>query len=117
MDSVDELIARQRRAPGELFDVSGRRLGAVVEAGELGCGGSSLIARATGLSLDTMSRGPEELAGLDTMPQGRIRAEGVGRKPLTDKDPLFLEGRKRLVIPTTRGDLQSPLRWTCESIG
>jgi len=118
MDKVEASIARKYRTLGELFDERGRRLWAAVEAGELGRGGVSLIARATGLSRNTISRGLQELAGLqrgEPLPQGRIRAEGGGRKTLTEKDPQLLEELERLVEPTTRGDPQSPLRWTCRS--
>ena len=118
MDGVEESIARKYRALGELFDERGRRLWAAVEAGELGRGGLSLIARATGLSRNTIKRGLDELggnAGVRAAPQGRIRAEGGGRKSLTEKDPQILQALKRLVEPTTRGDPQSPLCWTCRS--
>jgi transposase len=45
----------------------------------------------------------------------RIRAQGGGRKKLTDKDPTLLRDLDALVEPTARGDPQSPLRWTCKS--
>ncbi|AGA90791.1 Rhodopirellula transposase [Thioflavicoccus mobilis 8321] len=118
MDGVEESIARKYRVLGELFDERERRLWAAVEAGELGRGVISLIARAPGLSRNAISRGLDELAGVqrgETLPQGRIRAAGGGRKSLTEKDPQLLEALERLVEPMTRGDPQSPLRWTCKS--
>jgi DNA-binding phage protein len=118
MDRVEESIARKYIALGELFDERGRRLWAAVGAGELGRGGIPRIARATGLSRNTISRGLDELAGIqrrEALPRRRIRAEGGGRKSLTDKDPQLLEALERVVEPTTHADPQSPLRWTCRS--
>jgi len=63
MDRVEQSIARKYRALGQLLDERGRRLRAAVEASELGRRGISLIARATGLSRNTISRGLDELAG------------------------------------------------------
>jgi transposase len=45
----------------------------------------------------------------------RRRRPGGGRKPLTQKDPTLLRDLERLVEPLTRGDPESPLRWTCKS--
>ncbi|MBI3979609.1 MAG: hypothetical protein HY331_15620, partial [Chloroflexi bacterium] len=39
-----------------------------------------------------------------------------GRKPLTAHDPTLLRDLEALVEPSTRGDPQSPLRWTCKSL-
>lgn len=62
MDGVQDSITRKYKVLGELFDERERRLWAAVEASELGRRGISLIARATGLSRNTISRGIEELA-------------------------------------------------------
>ena len=45
----------------------------------------------------------------------RVRAQGGGRKRLTEKDATLLGDLDALVEPTARGDPQSPLRWTCKS--
>jgi hypothetical protein len=45
----------------------------------------------------------------------RIRRSGGGRKKLTDKDPGLLFALNKLVDPVTRGDPESPLRWTSKS--
>ena len=42
-------------------------------------------------------------------------APAAGGSPLTQTDPALLAGLEALVDPTTRGDPQSPLRWTCKS--
>jgi hypothetical protein len=47
-------------------------------------------------------------------PRGRVRQHD-GPKRLRERDPDLLEMLDRLVEPDTRGDPESPLRWTCES--
>jgi len=49
------------------------------------------------------------------LPVGRVRGAGAGRKPLTDTDPGLSAALEALVDPATRGDPQSPLRWTSKS--
>lgn len=83
-----------------------------------GRGGMAAVARATGLSRTTIHQGLKELArggGSNGRPRGRSRAPGGGRKRLTEQDPQLLAALERLVEPTTRGDPESPLRWTCKS--
>jgi len=46
---------------------------------------------------------------------GRVRRPGAGRKPLTETDPGLVDALEVLVDPATRGDPQSPLRWTSKS--
>jgi len=45
-----------------------------------------------------------------------VRKPGGGRKRTVDKDPKLLVDLERLIEPTTRGDPESPLRWTCKSL-
>jgi hypothetical protein len=45
----------------------------------------------------------------------RIRRAGGGRRPLVTSDPALLAALRALIEPTTRGDPESPLRWTCKS--
>jgi transposase len=113
-----EAIQRKYRLLGQILDERGRRLWAAVEAGQLGRGGVSAVAVATGLSRTTIYQGMEELgkdqAG-DGLRRQRVRASGGGRKRLTEKDPQILASLEKLVEPTTRGDPESPLRWICKS--
>ncbi|MEK7717730.1 MAG: ISAzo13 family transposase, partial [Pseudomonadota bacterium] len=46
---------------------------------------------------------------------GRIRRPGAGRPKLLVRDPELPGALETLVEPLTRGDPQSPLRWTCKS--
>jgi hypothetical protein len=45
----------------------------------------------------------------------RVRRPGGGRKALSENDPDLLDALEHLVDPVTRGDPESPLRWTCKS--
>jgi hypothetical protein len=94
-----------------------RRLWAAAEAKAVGHGGVSLVARATGLTRPTIHAGLKELAsGIVSLPEGRVRRSGAGRKPLTHTQPALLAALDALVEPTARGDPESPLRWTCKGI-
>ena len=97
------------------LDERQRRLLLAAEAGSLGYGGISLVARAAGVSRMTVTTGVEELdAGVEPSP-GRARRAGGGRKPLTENDPGLLEALDALVEPETRGDPMTRLRWTTKS--
>jgi hypothetical protein len=91
-----------------------RRLVAAAEAVQLGHGGISLVSRASGLSRVTITKGISEL-GDETVPVTRIRREGAGRPSLISIAPALPEILEALVEPLTRGDPESPLRWTCKS--
>ena len=97
-----------------------RRCWAAAEAKALGYGGISIVSRATGLSRNTITVGIQESeneADDDTSPtkDQRIRRPGGGRKLITDDDPAIPALLEALVDPVTRGDPESPLRWTCKS--
>lgn len=102
-----------------VLDERSRRQWAATEAVELGWGGISAVASATGLARDTIRVGIGELLRRKIrpkeLPDSRIRQEGGGRKRLTDIDPDLLTALDALVEPSTRGDPESPLRWTCKS--
>jgi transposase len=96
-----------------------RRQWAATEANGLGWGGIQAVAKATGLSPTTIRKGQAELAARTAQPDlpisDRLRRPGAGRKRKTEEDPALLQALERLVDPVTRGDPQSPLRWTCKS--
>jgi hypothetical protein len=96
------------------LDERGRRLVAAAEAFAAGYGGIAAVAAATGLAPSTIGRGLKELA--QDQPSPRIRRPGAGRKPTISNDPSLLGDLEALVEPTTRGDPESPLRWTCKSV-
>jgi hypothetical protein len=120
MDTQTEAAVRSKLdllAP--LFDEQSRRLWAAAEAQVLGRSGVSLVARATGLSRTTIHQGLKDLVELHETTAlrktKRIRAVGGGRKPIDEYDPTLRRDLERLVDPVTRGDPESPLRWTCKS--
>jgi Rhodopirellula transposase DDE domain len=112
-------IRRKYRSLNVELDERRRRQWAAAEARELGWGGVSMVAEATGLSRTTITAGLHELA-LPTRTRAiegvRIRRSGGGRTSLAQVDPALLVALESLLEPATRGDPQSPLRWTCKSI-
>ncbi len=115
---VDEAGIRQRyHTLSGVVDERMRRLMVAVEALAIGRGGQVAVARATGVSRTTIQQGIRDIrqpalrAG-----KGRVRLSGGGRKSRIDMDPALLEDLERQVEPTSRGDPESPLRWTCKSV-
>ena len=92
-----------------------RRLWAAAEAQALGYGGASLVAQATGISRSTIIRGLQEARARKGAQGGRVRRRGGGRKSATVVDPRLKVALESLVDPVSRGDPESPLRWTCKS--
>lgn len=92
-----------------------RRLVLGAEAQALGYGGISFIHRASGVSRVTIKKGVEELENGSSVPKNRCRQEGGGRKKIAQKDKTLTRDLKELIKDTTRGDPESPLKWTCKS--
>jgi len=93
-----------------------RRLVAAAEAVAYGRGGGVAVARATGVSRRAIRQGISELAAPGSLPEGRVRRAGGGRKSAAEQYPGLREALEALVEPTTRGDPESALRWTCKSV-
>src|SRR5947209_14638849 len=98
------------------MDERRRRLLAAAEAVALGWGGIRRVARATGMSPSGIGEGVVELRSADPLAVERVRRPGGGRKRAVDTDPTLLADLARLVDPVTRGDPESPLRWTAKSV-
>lgn len=96
------------------LDERARRLVAASEARHLGYGGISRISRSCGLSRVTITKGLREILSAP-IAVGRIRRSGAGRHNLLRHDPDLPRALETLVEPLTRGDPESPLRWTCKS--
>lgn len=113
-------IRSRYEALSPLMDERFRRQWGAAEARAYGRGGKQAVSRATGLSVQTINKGLHELIARETNPGAaqspRLRKEGGGRKRATVADPGLKEAVMKLVEPATRGDPQSPLRWTCKSM-
>ena len=95
----------------------GRRLAVAAEARALGYGGVAKVARASGVSASTIWRGLRELRKPGRrLDASTVRRPGGGRKSLLDTEPRLAVDLDSLVEPATRGDPESPLRWTCKSL-
>jgi len=106
---------------GEFFDAvlphlneTQRRLVGGGLAKVLGRGGKTLVAAASGMSRNTVTKGQSEIeAGIE--PTDRVRASGGGDRPAIEKQPGLLAALDKLIEPSTAGDPMSPLRWTSKS--
>ena len=115
---VDErAIAERYRLLSEqrVLDERGRRLWAAAEARSAGHGGIAAVVRATGISESTVLRGLADLESGEVLGPGRVRRPGAGQVPILEREPGLWEDLERLVDPVTRGDPESPLRWTSKS--
>ena len=117
-----KIIARIRRKFRQLqgaLNERSRRLWAASEALEIGWGGVTAVAKATQMSQSTVHAGIAELKtprrGKTALPPERVRRPGGGRRLATLNDPQLLPALDGLVEPTSRGDPESPLRWTIKS--
>ena len=121
MDTIDiESAIRNRYLSLEwTLDERLRRLFAAAEAKALGHGGITLVWKATGVAKGSIQQGLKELeqrVDTDEPNTQRIRKVGGGRKASVTNDAELLSALESLVEPVTRGDPESPLRWTCKSL-
>ena len=114
---VDERAIGERyrllNAQGVL-DERTRRLWAAAEARAAGYGGLAAVVRATGISESTVLRGLADLDSEERPAPGNVRRH-PGRTPILEREPGLAEDLERLVDPVSRGDPESPLRWTSKS--
>ncbi|MCH8148082.1 MAG: ISAzo13 family transposase [Planctomycetes bacterium] len=115
MDREDAILMKYQLLAPELTERT-LRLFAAAEAKVWGRGGISGVSRALELSRARIYRGLQDLEEEEKLEPERIRRKGGGRKSRVDEDPTLKRDLERLVSPYTRGDPESPLRWTCKSI-
>jgi hypothetical protein len=72
------------------------------------------VSEICGLSRVTLTKGLKEL-GEEPLEGNRIRLPGSGRPALISSDPTLILDLETILESTTRGDPESPLRWTCLS--
>lgn len=112
-------VEAKYRSLSPLMDERMRRQWAAAEARAYGWGGLQAVSGAIRMSPNTIRKGLAELAAREKNPQAALdpylRKKGGGRKRRSEADPGLLETLERLVEPLTRGDPDSPLRWTCKS--
>jgi transposase len=120
MRDVEGIRTKYEQLRG-VMDERVTRLWAASEAQALGRGGIAAVVEATGISKSRIRAGIADLAEHRLQPSTsparaqRVRRPGGGRPPLLEKDPTLLDDLDRLIEPVTRGDPESPLRWTCKS--
>ena len=92
------------------------RIFAASEAKSLGWGGIAIVSRALEISRERITRGIKELELEERLGPGQVRRSGGGRKNHLDSDKMLEKDLEKLISPYTRGDPESPLRWTCKSV-
>jgi hypothetical protein len=113
---IDENAIRERYGLMKgLLNERSRRRWAAAEARSHGRGGIAAVARATGISEGTVRRGLLELDAGEELEPDRVRRAGAGRPGILEREPGLSEALDALIGPVTRGDPESPLRWTSKS--
>jgi transposase len=116
------LIKKRFELLAPLLNERQLRLYLAAEALVLGRGGISLASQATGISRPTITIGCKELLAQGAQgvaastPAVRVRKKGGGRKRTIDVDETLRDDLEGLIEPVTRGDPESPLRWTAKSV-
>ncbi len=116
--TLEQAISVRFKILEPTFNERTRRLWAAAEALSAGRGGVVAVSRSTGISRSTVYQGIRDLENPGEFEEGstRTRRPGGGRKRTVEVNPEVLTALDALVEPITRGDPQSPLRWTCKSL-
>lgn len=115
-EEIIKTLRKKFERVSEVLDERGRRVWAAAEAEALGYGGQSIVAKAIGLARTTLYREGLRQDAEQAIHHGeQVRNKGGGRKKLTEQEPTLLSALEALVEPTTRGNPENALRWTCLS--
>jgi hypothetical protein len=121
-EKLEQAVRGRFEALAAVMDERQVRLWAGAEANAIGTGGGALVSRATGISERRIVAGRRELAELTRTPptsrarSQRVRRPGGGRPRADHSDLKLLAALEDLVAPATRGDPESPLRWTSKGV-
>jgi len=119
MKVTHELVTSVRTKWEQISDClneKGRRLWCAAEALSYGHGGLKLLHQATGVSRPTIRKGIKEIENPTESPRSkRIRKVGAGRKKISSNKSEIVNQLTKLIEPSTRGDPESHLQWTCKS--
>lgn len=120
------VIRKKFRRINHSLNEKSRRLWCASEALAIKKGGVGIVHAATGVSRPTIYKGIQELEGKKRgrkrksrrrqQSDGRIRKKGGGAKSTSSKMPEILSALEALVASDTKGDPESPLRWTNKSL-
>jgi len=114
---LEDIISKKYNLLKPFLNEKSKRLFAAAEALSIGKSGNiNLVSRATGISEETIKKGVIELESGESPSGDKIRVPGGGRKTIVEKDPTILPDLETPIEPTTRGDPESPLRWTTKSL-
>jgi len=112
---AEQIVRQKWRLLKATLDERARRLWAGAEADAIGRGGVAQVARATRLAISTVRKGRDEVrAGARREDVVNVR-RSPGKRPFEEAHPDVWPALEKLVDPLTRGDPESPLRWTCKS--
>jgi hypothetical protein len=113
---AEKLVRQKWHLLAATMDERARRLWAGAEADALGYGGVAAVARATGMAISTVRKGRDEVR-IGAQPEAlvKVRRSGGGRPAHDSAHPELWPALEKLIDPVTRGDPESPLRWTCKS--
>ena len=110
------MIGERFRALAPELNERARRFWAASEARVLGRGGVAAVARASGISENTIRKGIGEIDAGQRLEGGRVRKRGGGRKPIAESDPELVVALELLVAEDCRGDPMQVLLWTSKSV-
>jgi len=110
---LEEVVSKKYNLLKPFLNEKSKRLFAAAEA--ISLGNISLVSRAMDISEETIKKGCNELESGESLSDDKIRVPGGGRKKVVDKDPTVVSDLETLIEPTSRGDPESPLRWTSKS--
>lgn len=110
--NIQKEISKKWEIISPFLDERSRRLWVGMEAQNIGRGGVTLLAKATGMTRKTIAKGVKEIL---KPKEEKLRKDGGGRKNKKEEYPELIEQLEILIAPHTKGDPMRPLRWSSKS--